>query len=100
MIKSLIRYGFGVVALGNRKGSISGIEILSGRPEIVGIHTISLYLNPTNQKEYYSYLLSLKPERIIFNPGTYNDELIKIAEQNNIECVLDCALIMISQSRY
>ena len=100
MVQSLISHGFEAVPLGIRKGVISGLEIKSGKPEISGIHTISLYLGPARQVDYYDYFLNLEPERIIFNPGTYNYELIELAEKNNIECVVECSLIMLSQGNY
>lgn len=100
MVKSLIRHGYEAVPLGFRKGDISGIEIKTGEPKISDLHTISLYLGAARQVDYYDYFLSLKPERIIFNPGTYNYELIELAEKNNIECVVSCALIMLSTGEY
>ena len=100
MVKSLIRHDFSVIPLGIRKGEIAGIDILTERTEIEDIHTISLYIGASRQADYYEYILKLKPERIIFNPGTYNAELIEIAEKNDIECVVDCALIMLSNGNY
>ncbi len=100
MVKSLLRHGFEAVPLGIRKGEITGVSILTGKPDLKDIHTISLYLSAKRQKEYYDYILSLEPERIIFNPGTHNQELIKIAEENDIEVITDCALIMIAKGIY
>ncbi|MCK4920635.1 MAG: CoA-binding protein [Bacteroidales bacterium] len=100
MVKSLLENGYEPIPLGLRKGDISGIEILTGKPGITDLHTISLYLGASRQIDYYDYFLSLKPKRIIFNPGTYNYELIELAEKNNIECVVNCALIMLSNGKY
>ncbi len=100
MIRSLIRRGFEPVPLGNKRGRIAGIDILTAKLQIKDIHTVSIYLNPDNQKEYYQYILSLNPKRVIFNPGTYNEEFMKLVEQNEIECVFDCALIMLSKGSY
>lgn len=100
MVKSLIRHDFSVVPLGIRKGDIAGINILTEKVIIKDIHTISLYIGASRQKDYYEYIINLKPERIIFNPGTYNSELIELAEQNDIECIIDCALIMLSNGNY
>jgi hypothetical protein len=49
---------------------------------------------------YYDYILSLKPKRIIFNPGTENEELMKLAKQNNIQPVVACTLVMLSIGNY
>ncbi|MCF8380258.1 MAG: CoA-binding protein [Bacteroidales bacterium] len=100
MVKSLIKHGFEAIPLGLKTGEIAGIEILTGKPKIENLHTISLYIGPARQIEYYDYFLSLNPKRIIFNPGTYNYELIEMAENNNIECEVSCALIMLSNGNY
>lgn len=100
MVKSLIRHGYETVPLGLRRGDILGVEILTGKPKLENIHTVSLYINPERQKEYYDYIISLAPRRIIFNPGTVNHELITIVEKNNIEAITDCSLIMIAKGIY
>lgn len=100
MIKSLLRYGFDVVAVGFRKGNINGVDILIGQPNIPNIHTISIYLGARHQSQFYDYILRLNPKRIIFNPGTYNPELYELAKKNGIEPVIDCALIMLSKGTF
>ena len=100
MVKSLVRHGFEPVPVGFRDGTISGIEILKGMPDIKDVHTISLYLGPRNQPEFYEYIISLHPKRIIFNPGTYNPDLVKLAEENNIQPVIECALILLGRGSY
>jgi len=100
MVKSLIRHNTEVVAVGSREGEISGVKIMTGSPPIKDIHTVSLYIGPKGQASIYQYVLSLQPKRIIFNPGTINDEFMNLAKENNIEVVTDCALIMLSSGRY
>ncbi len=99
-VKSLIRYDYPVVPVGIRKGRIAGIDIIIGKPQIEDIHTVALYVGPARQKEYYDYILSLNPRRIIFNPGTENPELIELAEKEGIEVLEDCTLIMLNNDRY
>jgi len=55
---------------------VNDVIINKGKPHFNDIHTITLYLNKKRQKEYYSYIISLKPKRVIFNPGTENEELM------------------------
>ena len=93
-------YNHEVVPVGNREGEIDGIEILLGKPEVEGIDTITLYLNPKRQVEFYDYIIGLKPKRIIFNPGTENPELIKLAKENGIECEIACTLVLLSVGQY
>ncbi len=89
-----------VVAIGKKEGYVAGIHITKDKANEDEVDTITLYLNPTNQKPYYEYILSLKPKRIIFNPGTENDELIDMAEENGIEPVIACTLVMLSTGQY
>ena len=100
MVKSLVRHQNEVVAVGFREGEISGIKILTGKPSLKDIHTISLFIGPKGQVSVYDYILSLHPRRIIFNPGTVNEELMKLARDKGIEVVTDCALVMLSSGKY
>jgi hypothetical protein len=99
-VKSLIRHGHEVVPIGNREGDIMWQKIIVEKPNIKDIHTITIYLNPKNQKEYYDYIFSLKPKRIIFNPGAENQELIELAMQKDIDVTIACTLIMLNNNHY
>ena len=96
----LKRAGHEVLPVGNKKGEIEGIVIENGTPQYEGVDTVTLYLNPDNQKPYYDYILSLKPKRIIFNPGTENWELVKLAKEQGIETEIACTLVMLSIGNY
>lgn len=88
------------MAIGLREGDVAGVHILTGLPALDGVHTITLYLGPPNQKQYYDYIINLNPKRIIFNPGTWNPDLVSLARQQNIEIVNNCTLMMISGGYY
>jgi predicted CoA-binding protein len=90
-----------VVAIGSKDSDLGNLKIKTGMPDDMGeIHTITLYLNAKHQKEYYNYLLSLNPKRIIFNPGTSNPEFAGIARRKGIEVVNGCMLIMLNTGKY
>jgi predicted CoA-binding protein len=99
-VRSLNAHEHPVVAIGLRKGKIGATEIETEKKAFQDIDTVTLYLNPLRQKEYYDYILSLNPKRIIFNPGTENDELAAMAEQKNIQPVEACTLVMLSTGQY
>ncbi len=92
--------GHEVVAIGSREGYIEEVPILTGQPSLEGIHTITLYLNPALQPPLYDYILSLNPQRIIFNPGTENPELMRIAREQGIYTETACTLVMLSLGMY
>ncbi|REJ84881.1 MAG: CoA-binding protein [Bacteroidetes bacterium] len=100
-VRSLRNSGNSVYALGYREGMIADVPILKGRPQFANpVHTITLYLNASRQEELEDYFLSLKPERIIFNPGAENPRLEKRARAEGIICENACTLVMIATGQY
>ncbi len=89
-----------VVAIGKTGGKIQNVEIRKEQVQDDDIDTVTLYVNPTHQQPYYDYILSLKPRRIIFNPGTENDELERLAAQQGIDVLEACTLVMLSTGQY
>lgn len=91
-----------IVPIGIKKGDVCGQPILNIRdkPAIQHVDTITLYIGPQHQPEWYDYLISLKPNRIIFNPGTENPELQKRAKDEGIEVVEGCTLVMLRTGQY
>jgi predicted CoA-binding protein len=99
-INRLRAYRHPVLAVGKRTGQVGDVPIQTDHVLEKDVDTITLYLNPQNQVEYYDYILNLHPKRIIFNPGTENDLLIKMARENNIEPVIGCTLVMLGTGQY
>ncbi|GAB4329243.1 MAG: CoA-binding protein [Flammeovirgaceae bacterium] len=89
-----------IVLVGIKKGEVVGKKILTNKEIQQGIDTITLYLSPENQKEWYDYIFKTKPKRIIFNPGTENKELMLKAKENGIEPIEACTLVMLSVGNY
>ncbi len=89
-----------VVAIGLKKGNVGDVEIITEHPEMSDIDTVTLYMNPGNQKPYYDYILSLKPRRVIFNPGTENDELERKLIQKGVTTMEACTLVMLGTGQY
>lgn len=96
----LAQHGHEVVPVGIRKGEIEGMKIQEGKPAEEGVDTVTLYIGPDRQAEYYDYILSLHPKRIVFNPGTENPELARLAQAQGIETVEGCTLVMLSIGNY
>ncbi len=99
-IESLLHKDQPVVAIGKKEGKVFGVDIHKEKIPFEDVDTITLYLNPANQKQYYDYILSLNPKRIIFNPGTENRELASLARNNGIEVMNACTLVMLSTNQY
>jgi predicted CoA-binding protein len=99
-IESLQEHGYEVFGVGKASGVTEGVQITKEFPEVKDIDTITLYLNPSNQKSYYSKILSLKPRRIIFNPGAENPEFEELAKQNGIITENACTLVMLRSGQF
>jgi predicted CoA-binding protein len=99
-MRKLAAKGYKVVAIGSKKGKVDDIEISIDTIQDEDIETVTLYLNPANQKPYYDYILGLKPKRIVFNPGTENDELERMAVKQGINVLEACTLVMLSTGQY
>ncbi len=98
----LTEYGHEIVPLGIRKGEIFGkpIQDIRTKPLIKDVDTITLYISTVHQSEWYDYLLSLNPKRIIFNPGTENSEFEQLAEDKGIEATEACTLVMLRSKQF
>lgn len=99
-IRKLQSHGHEVVAIGTREGKVQDVNITKERQEISGLDTVTLYLNPDNQKAYYDYILSQHPQRIIFNPGAENPELTSLANEKGILTENACTLVLLSTGQY
>lgn len=99
-INKLTAYNHPVIAVGLKEGKVGDINIVKGQPKEEDVDTITLYLNSNNQKQYYDYILSLHPRRIIFNPGAENSELEELANKNGINTMEACTLVLLSIGQY
>lgn len=99
----LAEYGHEVVPLSIHKaGQVAGFEILdlNAKPAIADVDTVTLYIGPQRQPEWYDYILGLKPKRIIFNPGTENEDFEKRAEAEGVEALEACTLVMLRSRQF
>jgi predicted CoA-binding protein len=96
----LVARGHEIIPVGIKQGRVQGKEILNGKPDVPEVDTVTLYVGPRHQPAYYDWLLRVAPRRIIFNPGTENAELMKLARENDIEVVTGCTLVMLAGGSY
>jgi predicted CoA-binding protein len=99
-IERLVKYNHNTLAFGLRKGSVSGVEIATELEAYEDVDTVTLYLNPKRQKDYYNYIIGLKPKRVIFNPGTENPEFYEMLKANEIASEVACTLVLLSTNQY
>ncbi|MCY7350930.1 MAG: CoA-binding protein [Cytophagaceae bacterium] len=96
----LLFHGHPIELLGLRAGKIADRPIQTGQPTLDGIDTVTMYVGPPRQPVLYEYVLSLKPKRIIFNPGAENPEFQQLAEQQGIKILEACTLVLLATEQF
>lgn len=99
-INLLVEKGHSVLAIGQNTGEVAGIKIYTKTIPLSQINTVSLYLNPARQRDYYNYIVQAKPKRVIFNPGTENPEFYQLLKLNNIKVEVACTLVLLTTNQY
>jgi predicted CoA-binding protein len=99
-IQKLVENNHPVVAIGFHTGKVNGVEIVKENKPFKDLYTVTLYLNPKRQVAFYEYIISLKPSRVIFNPGTENPEFYQLLKKQNIKYEEACTLVLLSTNQY
>ena len=99
-ISLLVEKGHSVIAIGQNAGEVAGVKIKTKAIPLKNIDTITLYLNPARQRDYYNYIVEAKPKRVVFNPGTENPELYQLLELNGIQVEVACTLVLLTLNQY
>lgn len=99
-IHQLRAHNHDVIGLAKRSGQVTDVTIQTDFPYYADIHTVTLYIGAKHQPEYYEALLKLKPKRVIFNPGTENEELKRQLQSEGIEAIEACTLVLLSTGQF
>ena len=99
-IEMLAEKGHSVLAIGQNAGEVAGIKIQTKAIPLKNIDTVTLYLNPLRQRDYYNYIVESGTKRVIFNPGTENPEFYQLLKLNNIKVEVACTLVLLSTNQY
>jgi predicted CoA-binding protein len=99
-ISMLVEKGHSVLAIGQNQGEVAGIPIRTKNIPLKNIDTVTLYLNPLRQRDYYNYIIDTKPKRVLFNPGTENPEFYQLLQSNGIQVEIACTLVLLATNQY
>jgi hypothetical protein len=99
-IYRLRKFNIDTVAIGMREGMVDDVKIHEELIPFQDIDTVTLYLNPQRQAAYYDYITSLKPRRVLFNPGTENPAFYELLAQHHIESEVACTLVLLGTNQY
>ncbi len=98
--KALLDKGFKIVLVGLQKKSIFNHEIQIDFPNNLSGNVVTLYVGPQNQKPYIKALMAANPQKVIFNPGTENEELQTLLDENKIPWEEACTLVKLSLNQF
>lgn len=93
-------HGHQIVLVGIKKGELLGETIINNKEIVSGVDTVTMYIGKRHQAEWYEYIIKTNPKRILFNPGTENEELVSLAKENGIETEEACTLILLNTGQY
>ena len=99
-INALVDKGHSVLAIGQNQGEVADVKIYTKQIPLANIDTVTLYLNPLRQRDYYNYIIETKPKRVIFNPGTENPEFYQLLKSNGIKVEVACTLVLLATNQY
>jgi predicted CoA-binding protein len=99
-INKLREHNHPVVAIGKRAAQVADVPVEMKINPILDLDTVSIYLNKDNQKNYYDYILSQHPRRVIFNPGAENPEFEMILADKGIQAIEACTLVLLGTGQY
>ncbi len=100
VVLRLFEAGIEVVPMGIKEGKIGNIKIVPPFTPQNEIHTISLYLSTEKQDKYTDFIIKLKPQRLIFNPGAENKILAKKLSTEGIFWENACNLVLLATNQY
>jgi predicted CoA-binding protein len=96
----LVKHQYPVFAIGLKQGIVANVEIKTGMPFFENIDTITMYVGAKNQAIFYDYIIQINPKRVIFNPGSENEELENLLQQNNIAFEQSCTLVLLATDQF
>lgn len=99
-ITMLVAKGHSVLAIGQNAGEVAGVKLYTKNIPLKNIDTVTLYLNPLRQRDYYNYIIETKPKRVIFNPGTENPEFYQLLQGNGIKVEVACTVVLLTTNQY
>lgn len=89
-------FGHKVVLVNPMYKDIDGRKVYATLSEIrEPIDTLTMYIGPERSAEVVDEILDLRPQRVIFNPGSESPSVMKALEGSRIGYVKACTLVML-----
>lgn len=92
----LMAKGYQITPVHPMLSEIDGLAVVNKLADVPQpVHTLTLYVGSARLEEMVGEILQLRPQRVIFNPGTETQTLQQALEAQGCECVTGCTLVML-----
>jgi uncharacterized protein len=93
LLKSM---GFPVIPIHPAVPEINGVPAVKCLADIrLEIHTLTLYVGARHLPALVGDIVRLRPQRVIFNPGTESPAAMDALGREGIACIEGCTLVML-----
>ena len=97
----LLEGGHKVIPVNPRERQVLGVDAVSSIDEVdEPISTVSVYVRPERLKPDLDKLISLSPRRVIFNPGTEDDEMASALRDRGIHVLEACTIVLLKTEQF
>lgn len=95
--KRLIKSGYNVIPVTPKYDEVEGIPAVDKLSDYKGtIDVVDFVVNPAIGLACLDEIISLGIKKILLQPGTATDAIVKKAEANGIEVLQSCVLVLLS----
>jgi len=100
-VHDLLSYGHRVYPVHPLGVEIHGLNSYKSLDDITcQVDTVTLYVGKERSTQLMDKIFSMKPDRIIMNPGAENDLLESKAKKLQIEVIRGCTLVMLRTKQF
>lgn len=100
-VKMLLEHGHHPIPVHPAGHTVHDIAGLKSLDDIkTPVDTLTMYVGPNISSKALDAILRLKPRRVIFNPGSENEELAVKLEAAGIEVVRACTLVLLRTDQF
>ena len=100
-MRLLLDKGYRVTPMHPKFAEIEGLKVANDYQAVDHpVHTLTLYVGPERLAPQIDDILAMKPDRVIFNPGTESAALQQALSDAGIEWFEACTLVMLRTDQF
>lgn len=100
-IRLLLEQGYRITPVNPAIPVIEGLNVTHQLSDIdEPVHTLAMYVGEARSSKMLDDILGIKPERVIFNPGSESAVLKSRLDGQGSECIEGCTLVMLRTGQF